>query len=89
MPSANRNLLRTTVTLTTGADITCGSAIALTGAVTLDTNNITNCSASGSDVFSTNLSPTPTPEPEALALLSTGLLAGAGLLRRKSFIEKA
>lgn len=70
------------VTLTTGANITCGSAIALTGAVTLDTNNITNCSASGSDVSST-VPTSVTPEPGALVLLSTGLLAGAGLLRRR------
>ena len=40
------------VALTTGANITCGSAIALTSAVTLDTNTITNCSASGSDISS-------------------------------------
>jgi hypothetical protein len=84
------------VALTTGANITCGSAIALTGAVTLDTNNITNCSSSGSDISASVLNnpfsptdpsnpvdPTPTPEPGALALLSTGLLAGAGFLRRK------
>ena len=49
------------VALTTGANITCGSAIALTGAVTLDTNTITNCSANGSDVSSTVSSITGDP----------------------------
>ena len=78
------------VALTTGANITCGSAIALTGAVTLDTNNITDCSSSGSDVSSAtdtvfNGPPTVTPEPGALVLLSTGLLAGAGACRRRFF----
>lgn len=72
-------------TLTTGADITCGSAIALTGAVTLDDNTITNCSASGSDVSSTVATTTLAPEPGAFALLSTGLLAGAGLFHRRLF----
>lgn len=72
------------VTLTTGANISCGSAIALTGAVTLDTNNISNCSASGSDVSSA-MPISATPEPGALLLLSTGLLAGAGVLRRRLF----
>lgn len=78
-------LAKDSITLTTGADISCGSAIALTGAVTLDTNHITNCSAIGSDVSSVISVPTPTPEPGAFALLSTGLLAGAGFLRRKLF----
>ena len=83
-------LAEDSVALTTGANITCGSAIALTGAVTLDTNNITNCSASGSDVSSTidtvvNGPPTVTPEPGAFVLLSTGLLAGAGAFRRRFF----
>jgi hypothetical protein len=80
------------ITLTTGADITCGSAIALTGAVTLDTNTITNCSVTGSDVSSVGdpivtdpPPPTLTPEPGAFVLLSTGLLAGAGFFRRKFF----
>jgi len=92
------------ITLTTGATITCGSAIALTGAVTLDTNTITNCSSSGSDVSSTYSitggpnnpvdpgdpsNPTPTPEPGAFALLSTGLVAGAGFFRRKFFASHA
>ena len=78
------------IALTTGANITCGSAIALTGAVTLDTNNITDCSASGSDISSVGDTvvdgpPTVTPEPSAFVLLSTGLLAGVGSFRRRFF----
>ncbi len=74
------------VSLTTGANITCGSAIALTGAVTLDTNDITDCSSTGSDISSLTVvtnPPTVTPEPGAFVLLSTGLLAGATAFRRR------
>jgi hypothetical protein len=56
------------ITLTTGADITCGRAIALTGAVTLDTNDIGGVCA--------GTVPTETPEPETLALVGGGLIAG-------------
>lgn len=78
-------LAEDSITLTTGANITCGNAIALTGAVTLDTNDITSCSASGSDVSSTVPPTNLAPEPGAFVLLSTGLLAGAGFFRRKFF----
>ena len=73
------------ISLTTGADITCGSAIALTGAVTLDTNNITNCSSSGSDISSGDgkAPPTVTPEPGSLIFLTTGLIAGFGFVRHR------
>ncbi len=58
------------ITLTTGADITCGRAIALNGAVTMDTNNVDtgNCAA----VVGT------TPEPGTIALLATGGAMAAG-----------
>ena len=63
------------ITLNTGANITCGRAIALNGAVTMDTNNIDtgNC-ASG--IGGT------TPEPGTLSLLGTGLIAAAAIRRR-------
>jgi hypothetical protein len=55
------------VTLNTGATINCGRAIALTVAVTLDTNTINT----GNCVSGT----TATPEPATLSLVSTGAIA--------------
>ncbi len=77
-------LANTSISLDPYAEITCGSAIALTGAVTLSSNTINNCSSTGSNVTAATV--TPTPEPGALLLFSTGLLAGAGLLRRRLFV---
>lgn len=68
------------ITLNTGATINCGSALALNGAVTLDTNTIGTCSdgvGTGTGTIS------PVPESGTLGLLATGMLAGAGLLRRR------
>jgi len=54
------------ITLTTGATIDCGRAIALTAAVTMDTNTVNtgNC-----------VTNTTTPEPATLSLVSTGAIA--------------
>jgi hypothetical protein len=54
------------VTLTTGATINCGRAIALNAAVTMDTNTVDtgNC-----------VSTTSTPEPATLTLVGTGVVA--------------
>jgi type VI secretion system secreted protein VgrG len=73
-------LAQQSVVLNTGAAITCGRAVALIGAVTLDSNaisdNCTNGTDFGSDGFSGGVaatSPTDVPEPDALFLFSVGL----------------
>jgi hypothetical protein len=64
-------LANTSITLTTGADITHGRAIALNGAVTLDTNNISNVVCDTSEVPG---GAAAVPEPGTLLLLGAGLL---------------
>jgi hypothetical protein len=66
-------LAKTSITLDTGATITCGSALAENGAVTLDDNTITNCGSSKTTV----------PEPGTLSLLGSGLAILAGIARRR------
>jgi type VI secretion system secreted protein VgrG len=68
-------LARQSITLATGANIVCGRAIALNGAVTLD-NNVVSTDCLGAV--------TATPEPATLVLLATGLLGvlGAATWRR-------
>ena len=84
------------VTLNTSATILCGRAIGLNGAVTMDTNTISNdCVADnisgptdyGSIGYSGNGAVTvPVPEPSAFALFVFGLgLMGLGVLRRHLF----
>ena len=64
------------VTLTTGATINCGRAIALNAAVTMDTNTVDtgNCVAS-----------TTTPEPATLSLVSTGAIAAGATAWNSTF----
>lgn len=60
------------VTLTTGASMACGGAMALNGAVTMDTNTISVCTDTG----------TETPEPSTALLLASGLILGAAWIAR-------
>jgi hypothetical protein len=66
------------VTLNTGATINCGRAIALTAAVTMDTNTVDtgNCASST----------TPTPEPATLSLVSTGIIAAGATAWQSTFV---
>jgi hypothetical protein len=85
------------ITLNTGAEILCGRALAKVGAVTLDTNTISNdCTTEnggtgrsdfGSLGFSGPLSSTAVPEPSSVLLLTTmGLISLAVVARnRKRF----
>ena len=65
------------VTLNTGANINCGRAIALTGAVTMDTNNINTGNCAGGTGT--------TPEPGTLSLLGTGLIAAGAAAPSSTF----
>lgn len=70
-------LANESVTLTTGATINCGRAIALTGAVTLDRNTIST------ECVSAQFPVTPIPEPSTLALLIGPMLLGVGRFVRQ------
>jgi hypothetical protein len=69
---AGHILALTSITLNNGATITCGSALARNGAVTLNNNVITaNCGTQ------------TTPEPGTIGLMGSGLVILAGVARRK------
>jgi len=78
------------ITLNTTAKILCGRAIALNGAVTMDTNTLSNdCNrdnlTTGTDYGSGGFgggSIQPIPEPASLALVLVGLLGAASMSRR-------
>ncbi|MBK5291468.1 MAG: DUF3494 domain-containing protein, partial [Acidobacteriia bacterium] len=82
---AGNILALTTITLNTSATILCGRALARTGAVTMDTNTISNNCSDGGD-FNTNRSDFGSagfsdgaieaiPEPGSVTMLSIGLLS--------------
>jgi type VI secretion system secreted protein VgrG len=81
-------LASASITLNTGANIGCGSALAQTGAVTLDTNTIsTGCNGGGTITNGVVTSTLPyavaTPEPGTWLLLGSGLAGLAGMVRWK------
>ena len=80
------------VSLDTGASIQCGSAIALTGAVTLESNTIETCPAVQPEMAPGTSTGTgdpqmpvaaPVPEPATIAMFGTGVLGLVGAIRRK------
>ncbi len=86
------------VTLTTGANITCGRAFALNAAVTMDTNNISIACGQGTGGTSRGFTgglkfdkkgevvPGPVvPEPATMLLFGLGGLSALGFRRRLSF----
>lgn len=72
------------ISITTGARIDCGRAIAMVGQVSMDTNVISDDCATG-DVVPV----TPTPEPATLGLFAIGSLAMFGAVRRRGAIRVA
>ena len=70
---AGNILALASITLNTGASITCGSALARNGAVTMDTNTITKGCGRTATV----------PEPGTISLMGSGLVILAGVVRRR------
>jgi hypothetical protein len=72
------------ITLNTGATIGCGNAIALNGAVTLDSNVLGGGCAAGNELTVSSFGgPSPTPEPGTLGMVAMGLVGALGAVRRR------
>ena len=78
-------IAQTSISLANGATINCGSAIALTGAVTMIDNTISTCGtgSSGGTGGTGGGGVNTTPEPGTFGLLATGILGVAGAIRRR------
>jgi type VI secretion system secreted protein VgrG len=82
---AGNILAHESITLNTTAKILCGRAIALTAAVTMDTNTISNDCVGGNigsgrtDFGSYGFSAQPVPEPGTWAMMGLGLASFGGL----------
>jgi type VI secretion system secreted protein VgrG len=95
---AGNILANTSITLNTGANILCGRAIALTGAITMDGNTVSNSCGNGgsygtgrSDFSSLGFSGAAVPEPATWTVLLIGFIGvGAAMRsRRKPAIIRA
>lgn len=92
---AGNILANTSITLNTSANILCGRAIALTGAVTMDTNTVSNnctqysinsATDFGSQGFSGNLL---VPEPGTVPLLGIGVGLLAGMIGYRGHLRRS
>jgi type VI secretion system secreted protein VgrG len=81
---AGNILAESSISLDSTAEILCGRAIALTGAVTMDSNTVENTCASSAGGYSGGT--VPTPEPATFVLLGSALagLFGFAIRRRAS-----
>jgi hypothetical protein len=82
-------LASTSITLDTGATIGCGSALASTGAVTMDTNTISTGCNGGGTLTNGVITPLPSststvPEPASIFLFGSGLVSLAGWRGRRA-----
>ncbi|MEO5816403.1 MAG: ice-binding family protein [Gemmatimonadaceae bacterium] len=71
------------ISILSGARITCGRAIAMVGQVSMDTNVI-----SSDDCASAAVPVTATPEPATLGLLAFGCVALFGVVRRRGVVAR-